>query len=55
MNMWGEFYSSKTNTPYSHLTCVTGFATGRMLEPTLLHIVVMWSHYEKKWFTKSPQ
>jgi hypothetical protein len=31
MNMWGEFYSSKTNTPYQPLKCPTGFAKGRML------------------------
>lgn len=30
MNMWGEFYSAKTNTPYSPFKSPTGFAAGRI-------------------------
>lgn len=30
MNMWGEFYSQKTNSPYSHLPCPVGSAAGRL-------------------------
>lgn len=31
MNMWGEFYASKTDTPYQPLKCPSGYTKGRML------------------------
>ncbi len=38
MNIWGEFYSSKTKIEYQRLVCPTGFAAGRILRAYRLHL-----------------
>ncbi len=38
MNLWGEFYASKTKAPYSRLMPPTGFAAGRILRTYRAHL-----------------